>query len=95
LLGYSCFPVVNKDNLLVGMITKHQYQLLEVDSVGDKLVSEFMIKRDKLIIVKNPNITIDEATDQMQTTGMISVFGTSGCPLMFREFTRFSIILPL
>lgn len=67
----SCFPVVNKDNKLVGMLTKHQYQLLQVEKVGEKLVSEFMVPRDNLIVVSDENeILIDEATNIMQEKGV-------------------------
>jgi len=68
--GYSCFPVLDQNNKLVGMVTKHQYQLLQKGALGNRMVSDFMVPRDKLIVVYDPKIPLDDAIKVMQDTGV-------------------------
>jgi len=66
----SCFPVVDPNGKLLGILTKHQYQLIELSAeTRTKPVSEFMIKRPDLV-TGSASITKAEAISKMHSEGV-------------------------
>lgn len=66
----SCFPVVDSSNKLLGIITKHNYQLIELSPITqNKPISEYMTHRNDLV-VGNKTISKKDAIHKMHTHGV-------------------------
>ncbi len=66
----SCFPVVDSSKKLLGILTKHNYQLIELSPLTkNKPISEYMTKRPNLV-VGNLEISREDAINKMHNGGV-------------------------